>query len=186
MIIVSGILFLNLNRTSPNSSLPPLLFPAFEPEKESEIQSAFELPKTLVKVSKTPMTAEVLPGGTLQYVLSIKNISDQTLHNLVVEERFDDGVMSATAYGSGSLSQNRIAWLIPVLEPEMDMRLRYEFHLKKSLPDTFQTTSYVFGDELMDMTSASRMASSTIALIALPQSGVELGPILRWISSIID
>jgi len=186
MIIVSAIVFLPLGRNDPNSSLPPRLFPAFAPEVKRERADDL-LPETLVEISKTPRKIEILPGGTVEYSLTIRNISHDPLYNLVVEERFDDAILTASNIGSGSLTKNRIAWLLPHLAPQSDAIFHYELKTEKERSySSIQTTAYVFGDALLDMTSASRMASSDIAIIELPQSGVELGQVLRFFMSFFE
>jgi len=186
-VIIFGVLALQYGKNSGDPSLPPRLFPAFENGEDAEEPMEFVAPETLVELWKSPRTIEVFPHGTIQYALTIKNVGTRLLQNIVAEERFDDAILSVVQGGSGSVSENRIAWNIETISPGEDVTLQYEFRLEKIVPSPrIQTTSYLFGDDLMDMTSSSRMASSNITVLSLPESGVELGLVLRWISTLLE
>ena len=187
VVIVFGVLAVEYGKNGGDSSLPPRLFPAFENGERKEEPAEFIPPEILVELWKTPRTMEVLPQGIIPYALTIRNISTRALRNIVVEERFDDAILSVVQSNSGSVSKNRIAWNIKIIPPDEEVTLRYELRFEKERAETsIQTTAYLFGEDLMDMTSSSRMASSNITIVALPESGVELGTVLRWISSFFE
>lgn len=162
--------------------LPPRLFPMFQ-EKEEE---AFVAPTPLIHLSKAPTNLEVSPGNTIPFSLTLKNVSGKRLKNLTLEERFDSARLSILDSAAGSLTANRLAWQIPLLLPGQSWSVRYTAQVSQdSEPIPLQTTAYVFGEDLKNMTSGSRMLSANLAIISLPEAGVELGPVMRWIAGLI-
>ena len=161
-------------------NLPPGLFPIYT----DAVDQPFVIP-SFIEMKKTPLTQDALPGSSIPFEITLKNTSENDLQNLTLEERFDSKFLEVLPLPWGVLSENLIAWTIPQIKAGEEQTMRYEFRVKEGIgPAPIQTTAYVFGDDLQEMTSFSRMASSTISVIALPISGVEMGTILRFISSL--
>ncbi len=162
--------------------LPPRLFPMFQ-EKEED---AFVAPTPLIELSKTPTELEVSPGNTIPFSITLKNISGKRLKNLTLEERFDSTRLTILDSAAGSLTANRLAWQIPLLLPDQYWNVRYTAQVSEdSSPIPLQTTAYVFGEDLKNMTSGSRMLSANLAIIKLPEAGVELGPVMRFLTKLL-
>lgn len=183
MIIVAFLILVPRGTGDPKEGLPPRLFPMFDEQEKKE--EPF-LPPMLVEIHKTPTVQEVIPGSTIPFEITIRNIGDHPLRSLTFEERFDDQIMEVLDAGNGSISQNRLAWHIAVLKPSEERSIHYSMLVRNDAPIApLQTTAYIFGEDIREMTSGLRMASTDIAIIALPQSGVEQGIILSWISEIL-
>ena len=184
-VIIVAFLVLLPNRAGEEwmGNLPPRLFPMFDDRKQ-EAQSP--LPPIIVEIRKTPTKQEVIQGSTIPFEITIRNLENHTLRGLTLDERFDDRILKVMDAGNGSISQNRLAWFIAALEPSEERTLRYSMQIQKDAPAApFQTTAYVYGEDVQEMTSGLRMVSTDIAIIALPQSGVEQGMILSWISGLL-
>lgn len=164
-------------------NLPPRLFPIFD---DREVEEEPILPPILVEIYKTPTRQEVIQGGTVSFEITIRNIGDHILRSLTLDERFDDRMLKVVDAGGGSISQNRLAWFIAMLQPSEEHTIRYSMQVQKDAAAApFQTTAYVYGEDIQEMTSGLRMVSTDIAIIALPQSGVEQGIVMNWISEIL-
>jgi len=184
MIIVAFLILIPNRAGEPGmGNLPPRLFPMFDDQKK---EAEPFLPPILVEIRKTPTKQEVIQGGTIPFEITIRNLENHTLHNLTLDERFDDQILKVVDAGNGSISQNRLAWFIAALEPSEERTLRYSMQIQKDAPAApFQTTAYVYGEDVQEMTSGLRMASTNIAVISLPQSGVAQGMILSWLSELL-
>ena len=184
-MIIVAFLILIPNRAGEEGmeNLPPRLFPMFDERKE-EVQPV--LPPIIVEIRKTPTKQEAIQGSTIPFEITIRNLENHTLHNLTLDERFDDQILKVVDAGGGSISQNRLAWFIAALEPSEERTIRYSMQIQNDAPSVpLQTTAYVYGEDVQEMTSGLRMVSTDIAVIALPQSGVEQGMILSWISELL-
>lgn len=158
--------------------LPPRLFPMFERTEQTSSPSF----QKLVRIEKDPRTAEIMPGGTAAFTITVENTGEHALRNLIVEERFDSQELTVLDAGGGGIAENRLAWTIPVLNPSAPWSVRYVFRVgEKAAPVPLQTTAYVYGEDLRTMTSGARMVSSTLSIIPLPETGAELGPVLRFV-----
>jgi len=167
--IVLALIVLPQRATEPSlDDLPPRLYPMF-PDKE-------ELPETLVHIIKTPVEREVIPGNAIDFRIAIQNTTtDKTLHNLMVEDLFDAGKLSVSSSAENSISQNRITWKIEKLEPRQIWSVDYSIRVKEdSTSGSMETTAYVLGEDLKDMSSSSRMATSLLTIINMPPAGAEL------------
>lgn len=181
-IIVSFLILVPRKAGEQNGALPPLLFPMYTDTKTEDVNL---LPPTLVEIRKFPHTQEVSPGSTTAFTITVRNVSAATLTNLTLDERLDTSLFTILDAEYGSNSENRISWVIPVLDPSEVLTVRYTVQVQNDAPTMpIQTTAYVYGDDLLEMTSASRMASADVSIIALPISGVELWQALRWLNNL--
>ena len=162
--------------------LPPRLFPMFQNKDDEE----FIAHTPLIHLSKTPTELEISPGNTVPFSITLKNVSSKRLKNLTLEERFDSSQLTILDSAAGSLTENRVAWQIPLLLPGQSWSVRYTAQVaEETSPIPLQTTAYVFGEDLKNMTSGSRMLSANLAIIKLPEAGVELGPVMSWLAGLI-
>ncbi len=163
--------------------LPDRLFPMFT---EEDVGEQIALPVDLIEITKSPNLKEVSPGSPVSFSLSVKNISENTLRNLTLEERFESGKLTVINAGGGGVTANRLAWQIVALRPNEQRTVHYTLKVKDDVgAEPLQTTAYLFGEDLKYMTSSSRMISANIDIITMPEAGVELGPFLRLISMIL-
>ena len=160
--------------------LPPVLYPMF-PWDDTQPEHLIVLPPTLVKIGKDPKSREVSAGSTLTFRLTLENTSDTTLRNLTLEDRFDSSHLKILNKAGGTVEKNRISWRVPILHPKQVWRVNYSVEIGTNLPPSpIETTAYVFGKDIEDMTSTYRLASSTITIIEMPATGVRLPWMLRW------
>ncbi len=182
-IITAFVLFIPERAGDDQNLLPPRLFPIFSDPK---IEEEPIIPPLLLELRKSPDHEEVMPGSMVTFRLIVKNMSDRTLSNLTVEERFDDDVFQVVDAGAGGISENRLSWHIAALQQGEEKTVRYSLRVRSDAPSApIQTTAYVFGEELQTMRSSSRMASANIFIVSLPVSGADHGPILSWISEVL-
>lgn len=174
MVIVSGLLFFP-RREGGDSGLPPSLFPMFPSQNEEE-PSRFRLPsEPFVKIERTPLKKEIAAGSSMRFVISVKNMSELTLQNLTIEERFDDALLSVKSVEQGTLGHNIILWKIPDMEPGERFSGSYTFQvLPTTPPQTIETTAFVRGEAIEESLSSSRMVTSVLTIISLPKTGADL------------
>ena len=155
-------------------ALPPALFPAFP--GEGGIPPVQRLPgRPPIRIRKTPVRREVVPGGTFTAEITVENIADAILRNLSLEERFDASLLAATPRGEGILRPNLLLFTIHRLEPGERWSGSYTLTvLQRTPPQTLETTAFVRGTDVEAAVSASRMATSVFTVIPLPKTGVDL------------
>jgi hypothetical protein len=188
VLVVSGLIFLPERLSKSDvGDLPPRLFPMF-PGEEEEMKEELEamLPEARVRINKIPRKRELTPGNAVTFSLVVENISKIDLKDLTLEELFDATYLSVEEAGGGSIGENRITWNIPLLRPKQAWSTRYQLLLKPDTDtDELQTTAYVVGEDLQEMTSAERLISSTLTVIPMPEAGAKLGPVSRLLSDLL-
>jgi len=179
LVIAALLLFVPENRNflfrpQESSDLPPTLFPMFPEEGES---STLRLPaEPLIKIERTPVQKEIAPGSSMRFVISVKNVSEVELTNLIIEERFDDALLSVKNVEEGTLSHNLIIWKIPTLGPGERKSGNYLLTVLPTTPvQALEVTAFVRGEEVLEETlSSSRMATSVLNIVQLPKTGIDL------------
>lgn len=187
VLVVSGLIFLPERLSKSDvGDLPPRLFPMFPGEDEMKEEQEAMLPEARVRINKVPRERELTPGNAVTFSLVVENISKIDLEDLTLEELFDATYLSVEEAGGGSIGENRITWNIPLLRPKQAWSTRYQLLLKPDTDtDELQTTAYVVGEDLQEMTSAERLISSTLTVIPMPEAGSDLNVVERWIASLL-
>lgn len=178
--IVLALVVLPQRATEPTlEDLPPRLYPMYPNEEEV-------IPKTLIQILKTPKSREVSPGNSIDFQIAIQNTTtDETLHDLIVEDLYDASRVSISSEKENVISQNRITWKIPELEPRQIWLIDYSLEVNEdSPPGSIEITTYVLGEDLKDMSSSSRMATSLLTVIHMPPAGAELNWLLKLLNTI--
>ena len=167
--------------------LPPVLFPMF-PESGFSRTEEMGPPMPLVIITKTPEKRDVVAGSTATFTITVENVSSHALHDLTVEERYDSKRLSVIQSQAleGAIDENRIVWEIPLLDVEQTWTTQYEVELNEDVIGNLETTTYILGDELIDMPSNIRMSTSHLTSIALPAAGVELNWLWRLVGEIMN
>ena len=165
--------------------LPPVLFPMF-PESGFGRTEEMGLPVPLVTITKTPERRDVIAGNTTTFTITVENVSTQELRDLTVEERYDSEHLSVTQAPGGIIDENRITWEIPLLGVEQTWTAQYEADLNDDAIGALETTTYILGDDLVDMPSNMRMVTSQLIAIALPAAGVELNWLWRLVGEMMN
>jgi len=185
--IVLALIILPQRATDPSlSNLPPRLYPMYS-DKENDEDKEEMFPRTLIHVLKTPKTRDVTPGNTIDFQIAIQNTTlDTTLNDLIVEELYDESQISISSDSENTISQNKITWNIQELKPRQIRSINYSMRIKEDAPiGSMETTAYVLGEDLKNMSSSSRMTTSILTVIKLPPAGVELGPVMLLISKML-
>ena len=129
----------------------------------------------LVRITQSPVQREVSPGSMVRFALSLENIGDTVLHDLVLDERFESTILAITNAGGGAVSNNRLTWSISELGPKQRWRGSYTVRVSRGAAlGTLETTLTSYGKDLEGTSTSSRMATSTITVVALPKTGVDL------------
>src|SRR3989338_639075 len=155
LVIAALLLFVPENRDflfrrQESSDLPPALFPMFPEDDASPLRFPAE---PLVTIERTPMKKELAPGSSMRFVISVKNVSDVELKNLIIEERFDDALLSVKNVEEGILSHNLIIWKIPTLGPGERKSGNYLLTVLPTTPvQALEVTAFVRGEEVLEET----------------------------------
>ena len=129
----------------------------------------------LIRLTQNPVQREVTPGGMIRFALSLENIGDTVLRDLMLDERFESTLLTITNTEGGTVSNNRITWSIPELNPKQRWRGSYVVRLNGKAPaGTLETTLTAEGKDIEGTATSSRMTTSTITVVALPKTGVDL------------
>jgi|GEM_PF-1900651 hypothetical protein len=159
-----------------NDDLPPLLFPMFS-DSEKEV---------MVKINKTPESRDVTPGSTFTWQIEVENLGTKNLKNIKVEERYDSSKISIIDTYEGKIEENKISWEIDKLDSGNVWFARIE----ASVPDTkegnsFSLTSYISGKMLKEIPSSSKIATSSITVVDLPETGADLSTLLAFLVALV-
>ena len=160
--------------------LPPILYPMF-PWDADQPEEIIAPPQDLIRISKDPQSREISVGNSLTFRLTLENLGGKTLRDLTVEDRFDTSLFSVLNAQGGTIEENRITWQVPVMFPDQIWTANYVLKAKESMASApTEATAYVFGEMLSDMTSTKRLATSSITIIPLPETGIEIPWGFRW------
>lgn len=158
--------------------LPPVLFPMFP---ASGFLGADE-----IEITVSPLARDVSPGGKLSYQMNVQNLGNETLHDLTVEERYDSSQLIITKALGSRIEENRLTWEIPLLHPGQMWTAHYEATVQHNADiGSLDMTAYVLGDDVIDMPSTSRMVTSNLTVVALPEAGAELNWFWRAVNEFL-
>jgi len=194
IVVILGLIFYPQRTTDPfleelkelsmsGDEIPPKLFPMF-PWDDDQPEKIISMPIDLIRIHKDPQSREVSIGNSVNFRIQIENISNDSLHDLTVEDRLDTSLLSVLSAPGGEVTDNRITWHIPILFAGQSWMTNYSLEVMESdISAPLETTAYVFGDNIADMSSTKRYATSSVKIIQmLPPTGVQMPWGLGWIS----
>ncbi|MBT3834907.1 hypothetical protein HOF56_01535 [Candidatus Peribacteria bacterium] len=155
------------------SDLPPRLFPMFAHEEEGEVA---------LRISKTPENRDTAPGSRFTWQVELENLGSKDLKNLKVEERYDASRISILDAHEGEIEENKISWEIDEIDSGNVWFARIEAEVPNDAENnSFSVTSYVSGDMIKEIPSSSRMATSSVTVVDLPETGADMSTLLAFL-----
>lgn len=140
-----------------------------------------------VLVTKRADKSEVRPGETVTYTVTVANVTDHALSNVVVDDAMDSPLVSIVSAQSGQTNGNRIHWMIPTLEPGKEWATRYTARIDEQAPNgmDIQNIVSVSGDGMESVSLSERVITSKIAVVTnMPSTGAAFDAIFLAISGI--
>jgi len=87
----------------------------------------------VVTVDKQADRAEVQPGSTLSYTLTIRNLSNGAAQGINVDDQFTAGTLTVEDPAGGVATGNGVRWLIPTLGPNETRVIRYRVRVSPAM-----------------------------------------------------
>ena len=121
--------------------------------------------------------AEVLPGDTARFTITVKNTGDRTVHDLAVSAQFDPRKLAAgaTLPRFGTLDGNVVAWKIPDILAGQYWSVTLPLTVNASLQqgNTATVTARVSASDLTGGTDDQHVATAVVGVMTtMPQTGM--------------
>lgn len=142
----------------------------------SSSSSSSEVRTAAASLSQSVQQREVLPGGTVQFTVGVRNISKSTLKNLTVTEQFDAAHLTIVEplEWSGRVEGNLIIWNVPQIFAGQSWSAPFKATVKKDVPAGTQITltARVSGEDLNNATLGNLSSTTTVGVTTLPKTGI--------------
>ena len=101
-----------------------------------------------IDVEKTASVETVAPGGTIIYTIVVTNTGEETLEDILVEDDFDETLVSIISSDGGVVADGTITWSIASLEPDAIATFTYVVMVDSDVADgTIIENTVVAGNE---------------------------------------
>ena len=139
-----------------------------------------EIEKTCVEQSSqiSCKNANLLPGDTVDYVISVENVGDSPAFNVRITDDFDQNSLVSLAQvepNPQAVSQpaDTLTWALGTLEAEESQTIRYSFTLRPTLTEPTKIDNFVrvTADNLPDVTSEVSFENKVLIVEQTPRSG---------------
>lgn len=134
-----------------------------------------------ISVQKSTNVTEVQPGGTIVYTITVTNRGNETLRDVLIDDRFSSSHLRVSDTGGGEKLASGLQWFIEELSPGERFVARYRAEADMSLRngDHIPNTTLVVSSQLRDTSTTKRSASVTVPVLQkMPRTGVELSWLL--------
>jgi len=172
--IITGVIEPPQSNTGSNIMMSNLSASLFGTQT-AEVQTENTQQQASVEITKHADKDEVQPGSNVTYAIRIRNMSDETLKNIQVVDRFPENAITIIDAGNGMIEKEGIFWSLLELKPHTQWSGTYQVRTAQSLKhgDVIQTiTEAHVGENVI-----GQLVSKTNVITELPQAGE--GPISR-------
>lgn len=137
---------------------------------DGPINTPVETGPASIAVFKQADRTEAQPGDQVGYSITVRNTSNVTIQNVVVEDRYDTGKITITDPGDGQLGAGALTWRISTLRPGETRVISYRAALSPVLRngDSIINTVRVTANNLQTVPTS---VSTITILQQLPQTG---------------
>ncbi|MCF7844488.1 MAG: DUF11 domain-containing protein [Kiritimatiellales bacterium] len=128
----------------------------------------------LLDVSLTSNQAEVLPGGTVYYTLTVQNLDKQSAEELTVSVQFDASQGNVNGVrNNGKVENNLIIWEIPKIFAGRRWSTSFAFVANDDLSagERIAMTMRVSGEGLLEAGILEEVLTQEVGVTLLPQTG---------------
>ena len=145
--------------------------PPSEPSSSSPMparsESSVTASSAAVSLEKRASMSEVQPGGSVTYTITVRNRGEDTLRNILVEERFSSTQQRSVEAAEGTVVPTGIEWRIASLEPGRSWVGRYRAEVSDVLQvgEQIPSTTLLSGDALLDIPTTQRSASVSVTVL---------------------
>jgi len=147
-----------------------------------------------LQISLRSNPASPRANQTVRFAITVKNNTRGTLHEILVDSRFDTGRLQVTDAGGGNATSSGIQWMISELSPGEEWNSSYDVRVDNALRtgDRIPTTVSLFSAELLDVPTTQLSKSSELVIggqvssvtlartietptsVVFPQTGIEM------------
>lgn len=151
------------------------------------------------------VSGSMTPGGGVTATITVRNGTNGTLEDVLVDDRFDGSRLIVRNDAGGVSTRSGIQWLIPVLPPGQSWSITYDATINNGLRsgDRIPSTVTLFGEQLLDVPTSALSESHDIVLasehvmipqaeaaetpnsVVFPQTGVEDGVVSMFLQILI-
>ena len=139
-------------------------------------------------ITKRADRSEVQPGDTVSYTVSLRNTTDKTLHNILVEDKMDSPHVRITNANSGLSDGTNVSWMIDSLAPGQDWSMTYDAQIDYRAPHgvTVPNVVTVSGDGMETISLTERIYTSEIGVISnLPPTGAAFDALFLGLTGLL-
>lgn len=137
--------------------------------------------------------SEAVPGGVINYTLSITNTLDTVISDATILDRYDARYLSLQSYTNGqyllSNSEGRMEWKVPVLKPGESWKTTYVLLVSKDAPAglPLDNVATLRGADVSGISLTERVSTNTSGVFGgFPETGAGwdaiLGTVLAFAS----
>lgn len=127
------------------------------------------------RIVQTSSVAETLPGGRVRFTVSVRNLSRNTLHNVVVSDRYNPEALQVLLplADGGATDGNSIIWELPVLYAGQTWTTTFEGRVSDTLVagDRIVLMAHVYADELGTVYPDAVSSVIGVGVAYMPQTG---------------
>lgn len=134
---------------------------------------------------KTADRSEAVPGGVINYTLSITNTLDSVISDATILDRFDARYLSLQSYQNGQYlignSDGRMEWKVPVLKPGESWKTTYVLTVAKDAPTglPLDNVASLRGADVSGISLSERVSTNTSGVFnGFPETGAGMDGLL--------
>ncbi len=128
--------------------------------------------------TKVASTDEAVPGGTVRYTLTVRNILSEPMTDAVVSDRFDTSLLSLGDMGDAQiLGGGRLQWNVPALQPGDAWQTSYTLQVSPRAPRGQMLTNIatITGSNIGSLSLTQRVRTvRTGVFTGMPQTGAAM------------
>lgn len=137
--------------------------------------------------TKVASTDEVVPGGTVRYTLTVRNILSEPLMDAVINDRFDASMLSiADAGDAQGLGGGRLQWNVPILQPGDSWQTSYLLNVSPNAKRGAILTNIatITGSNIGSLSLTQRVRTvRTGVFTSMPQTGAAMDVLFTMMTS---
>lgn len=128
------------------------------------------------RIVQTASMSEVVPGGTIRYTITVKNITRETLHNVDVIDRYNPEMIDIVQplFDGGIVNGNQIEWFVPKIFAGQSWTTTFTARAKDTLVagDRIVLMAHAYSDESdADLYPEAWSSVTGVGIAYMPQTG---------------
>jgi len=140
-----------------------------------------------VLVNKRANKSEVRPGESVTYTVTLLNVTDHALRNVMVDDRMDSPYVRIVSADNGKTDGSSIHWNINELAPGQQWAVRYTVQIDPRAPHGVEVPNIVTvsGDGMEQLALTERIYTSNIEVVSnLPPTGAPFDAIFLGVTGL--